>query len=199
MEEIDLGVSRAFVFPGPAERAAVILPGAGYSVQAPLLWFSRLVLAAEGWTVLAVDDRYGRGEDPRAWVEARAAAALYHLGNRAALVMGKYISTLAAPLVIQRGLVGIWLTPLLRSGDSVIVDALRRATSPTLLVGGTADPEWDGGLARSLPVEVLEVPGADHSLQRGSDPATNLDILHSMSQGLAAFLRRLREGAAVSS
>ena len=76
MEEVDLGVCRAFVFPGTGRRSAVVLPGAGYSIQAPLLWFARLVLSSAGRTVVAVDDRYSRGEDPSDWVDARARAAL---------------------------------------------------------------------------------------------------------------------------
>ena len=43
---------------------------------------------------------------------------------------------------------------------------LRRRTAPALLVGGTADPSWDGALARELSDDVLELDGADHGLAR---------------------------------
>ena len=35
---------------------------------------------------------------------------------------------------------------------------------PCLLVGGSADPYWDGPTARSLTAEVLEIDGADHAM-----------------------------------
>ena len=42
--------------------------------------------------------------------------------------------------------------------------ALRRATGPCLLAGGTADRFWDGQAARSLTADVVEIDGADHGM-----------------------------------
>jgi hypothetical protein len=78
------------------------------------------------------------------------------------VVLGKSLGTLAAPLVADRGLSAVWLTPLLT--DEPTVAALRRATGPCLLVGGTADPYWDGHTARSLAADVVEIDGADHAI-----------------------------------
>ena len=35
---------------------------------------------------------------------------------------------------------------------------------PCLLAGGTADPFWDGRVARSVTADVVEIDGADHGL-----------------------------------
>jgi hypothetical protein len=48
--------------------------------------------------------------------------------------------------------------------DEPTVAALRRAMGPSLLVGGTADPYWDGRIARSLTADVVEIDGADHAM-----------------------------------
>jgi hypothetical protein len=48
--------------------------------------------------------------------------------------------------------------------DEPTVAALRRATGPCLLVGGTADPYWDGQTARSFAADVVEIDGADHAM-----------------------------------
>jgi hypothetical protein len=64
------------------------------------------------------------------------------------LVIGKSLGSLAAPLVADRGLAAVWLTPLLT--DEPTVAALRRAEGPCLLAGGTGDQFWDGQIARSV-------------------------------------------------
>jgi hypothetical protein len=64
--------------------------------------------------------------------------------------------------VADRGLAAVWFTPLLT--DEPTVAALRRAMGPPLLVGGTADPYWDGRTARSLTADVVEIDGADHAM-----------------------------------
>jgi hypothetical protein len=191
--DIDLGPCRAFLHPGSAGQAAIVLPGAGYSIDGPLLWYSRQVLSAAGRTVVAVRDSYGGEVDPREWVEARAKAALDYLAAaEPPLIVAKSISTLAAPLAAEGGMPGVWLTPILsreRPGPSPIVDGLRAARAPLLLVGGTADPAWDGELARSLEgARVLEVEGADHSLGVTDDPSRSLDALRTYVEALTDFV-----------
>lgn len=79
--------------------------------------------------------------DSYAWVAARVAAALGETaavtGVTAPVVIGKSLGSLAAPLVADRGLAAVWLTPLLTDEPTAL--AMRRATAPCLLVGGTAD------------------------------------------------------------
>jgi pimeloyl-ACP methyl ester carboxylesterase len=56
----------------------------------------------------------------------------------------------------------VWFTPLLT--DEPTVAALRRATGPCLLVGGTGDQYWNAQTARSLPADVVEIDGAEHAI-----------------------------------
>ena len=65
-----------------------------------------------------------------------------------AVVFGKSLGSMAAPVIAERGLPAIWFTPLLT--DPAVVAALRGAAWPCLLAGGTADPYWDGEIARGL-------------------------------------------------
>ena len=80
----------------------------------------------------------------------------------APVMIGKSLGSLAAPVVADRGLAAIWFTPLLT--DEPTVAALRRATGPCLLVGGTADQFWDEQTARSITPDVIEIHGADHAM-----------------------------------
>lgn len=78
------------------------------------------------------------------------------------LLIGKSLGSIAASTAAEHGLPAMWLTPLLTL--DWVVDALRCATGPVLLVGGTADKSWDGRLARELSPHVVEVEGAKHGM-----------------------------------
>lgn len=71
-------------------------------------------------------------------------------------------------LAAERNLPGIWHTPLL--SDPQCVAALRRSCAPRLLIGGTADPHWNGKLARAITPYVLEIPEADHGMIVAGEP-----------------------------
>lgn len=197
MELVDLGVCPAYYFEGSGSGTAILLPGAGYPVEGPLLWFTRDVLNSMGRSVIAVRDSFSGRNDPRAWVEQRAEAALAYLGDTARpMIVGKSISTLAAPLAAERELSAVWLTPLIDlrrwPAAQVVVDAIRRSTAPLLLVGGSADPAWDGDFARSVgSAEVLEIDGADHSLALPGNAPASLEALRRYVEALRSFAERV--------
>jgi hypothetical protein len=161
IEPIDLGVCRGYRWGEGADRVAVALPGAMFAAM-PSIAFPIYALVDRGWSVVQVWDEFrDRSLDATAWVRERAEAALAAAGRPArVLLVAKSLSTRAAALAAERSLPAIWLTPLL--DDAECVDGLRRRTAPALLVGGTADPSWDGALARELSDDVLELPDADH-------------------------------------
>jgi hypothetical protein len=66
--------------------------------------------------------------------------------------------------------------------------AAARAAASTLLIGGTADPYWDGAAAAATGAGVLEIPGADHSLERPGDLAGTLDVLSTVLGRIGAQL-----------
>lgn len=102
------------------------------------------------------------------------------------LLIGKSRGTFAAPVAAEHGLPAVWLTPLLT--DEWVVSALRRATAPMLLVGGTADGVWDGELARSLTPHVLEVAGADHGMYVPGRLAASAEVLGRVATAVEDFL-----------
>lgn len=198
--DVDLGVCRGHVFDGGADRWAILLPGAGYPVTAPLLWFAREAALAGGWNVLAVSDTFNRTDDPLRWVEERAQAAIRHVdGATPPLLIAKSLTSLAAPLAARLGLPAVWLTPLINAAGAsvsqVVTDGLAAASAPCLLVGGTADPSWDAAIARSVPrAEVLEIGDADHLLQITGDPAGSVDVLHRVVSTVATFIAGPKAG-----
>ena len=169
---------------GDPTRCVVLLPGVRYFSQAPLLWFAREAAQARGWSVVEVDERAPDGEEPFGWILGQAERALVATSAELKVVVGKSLGSVAA--TIFRG-PGVWLTPLLTRPD--IVAALAAAGSPALLVGSADDPTWgEGELPENPLLDVLELPGLDHSLQVERDPLASLDVLRAVTERLGAFL-----------
>ena len=199
---VDLGPCRGVVHDRGSDGWAIILPGANYPPDAPLLWFAREVALAADLNVLAVVDTFERDRDgdASAWVMERAEAAFSHTGSSGRpLLIAKSLTSLAAPLAARLGSPAVWLTPLIGRGGTSVSDAvtagLAAATAPCLLVGGTADPSWDGDLARSFRnADVLELPDADHALQIPSHAARSVDALRTIVERMSAFVARIDGG-----
>jgi pimeloyl-ACP methyl ester carboxylesterase len=188
---VDLNPGEAILHEGDPARRVVLLPGVRYFSQAPLLWFAREAAQAGGWSVLELSERAPADQEPFEWMRDRARRALDASDARTVVVIGKSLGSAAAPLVAERGLEAVWLTPLLVRPD--VAQALARATAPALLVGSTADDTWvNGGQPGGDAVEVLEFDGLDHSLQVEGDPMASLDVLRQVTERISAFLERRR-------
>jgi hypothetical protein len=188
---IELNPGEAVLHEGDPARCAVVLPGVRYFSQAPLLWFAREAAQAAGWSVLELSERAPADEEPFEWMRKRAASALDAASDAETVaVIGKSLGSAAAPLVAERGLAAVWLTPLLVRPEVVV--ALASSSSPVLLVGSSSDPTWsDGEQPRGDSVSVLEFEGLDHSLQVSGDPLASLDVLRQVTERVGAFLGRL--------
>lgn len=190
MEDVDLGVCKGRWYVGDPGRVVVILPGAQYLPFAPLLWFAREVGTSRGWSVLDVWDEYlDRNVDPWRWVSERAEAALERAGDAQIVLVTKSITSRAVTIAGDRSLPGVWLTPLLVIDD--VAAGFDRLSAPALLVGGTADESWDGEVARRAGHEVLELEGANHSLQIEGDPLGSVDALRQVVVRTEAFIEEL--------
>jgi predicted alpha/beta-hydrolase family hydrolase len=175
---------------GDPSRCVVLLPGVRYFSQAPLLWFAREAAQAGGWSVVELDERAPGDQDPFAWMRAQAQRALEATNAGSVVVIGKSLGSAAAPLVAERGLSAVWLTPLLTRPD--VVEALGANGAPALAIGSPDDPSWgDGELPANDALEVMKLPGLDHSLQVSRDPLASLDVLRDVTARVAAFLERL--------
>lgn len=113
------------------------------------------------WDDVETVDGLDSSEVP-AWVAARIDPVFAGLHSGSTVVIGKSLGVHAAAAAARLGLPAIWVTPPLT--NTFVLDALSKSTAPFLLVGGTADPLWDGAAARALTPHVLELAGADHGL-----------------------------------
>jgi hypothetical protein len=69
-----------------------------------------------------------------------------------------------------------------------VVDAVKRASAPCLLVGGTADGSWDGPTARALSPYVLEVENADHGMYVPGPLTDSVAVLGRVVVAVEEFL-----------
>jgi hypothetical protein len=191
---IDLNPGEAVLHEGDPARCAVVLPGVRYFSQAPLLWFAREAAQARGWSVLELSERAPGDREPFEWMRERAERMLAATSAGTVAVIGKSLGSAAAPLVAERGLPAVWLTPLLVRPD--VVSAVRASPAPALLVGSAADPTWsDGEQPGGGSVSVLEFEGLDHSLQVEGDPLASLDVLRQVTERIGDFLESVGQFA----
>jgi hypothetical protein len=193
MNEFDLGPCRASRYDAGAPRWSIILPGAMYLPDAPLLWFAREAVLAAGYNALAVWDSHDRQGDAREWVETRLAAALVQVPDLAPLLISKSLTSLASRMAAARGLPGVWLTPLVAAAHpaaALVMEALAAGNAPCLLVGGTTDFSWDAAVAQTVPqATIVEIADADHALQVPGDVPHSLEALQTVTAAVARFAK----------
>lgn len=169
----------------PDSLFAVVLPGSGYPALGPALHWPARLLAAAGWRVAVVSwsPQTEGGTHPVAFVEGalRQAAG----DDEPDLLLTKSLGSLAAPWAAEHDVPGVWLTPLL--GDGAVLAALRGMDDRSIAVGGTSDPHWRAGSLAGSGIEVLELEGADHSLEL-PDWRASLTAQAQMFERLAAHL-----------
>ncbi|MCT9871920.1 hypothetical protein [Paenarthrobacter aurescens] len=171
---------------------AVLLPGSGYPVHGPVLFWVGELLAAMGWHVQAVrwtpDDE--PGSDPHAFA-ARAAEHAFAAAPSAhqRLVVAKSFGTLAIPWAEETQTAGIWLTPLLT--DMTVRETIGHTDKADLFIGGSEDKLWDGGRKSESAGTFVEVPGADHSLQIPDDWRASQELQAGVFGTIEEFVRAL--------
>lgn len=172
---------------GDPDRIAIILPGVRYTPARPLLHFVRSVLAHHGWTIQEVWwEPPTELAEPQAWVERQVEVQIDRENVAPRLLVGKSVGSLALPLAADRGIAGVWLTPLLHRPS--VREALARQRAETLLIGGSADPSWDAQAARTGGHRVVELPDADHALEVPDDPRGSVNHLMTVVGAVDLFL-----------
>lgn len=153
--------------PSRTAPVALVLPGAGYTVQAPLLYWPVLALTQAGWDVWSVDWHADvKGPAPRdiaQFVEDAVAQALAEIPDAPAAVIGKSLGTYALPYFVDWKVRAAWLTPILT--DPRIAQAACGASDRHLFVGGTADPTWRPEGVLNPHSETITVESGNHSLE----------------------------------
>ena len=177
-------------------KVAVLLPGSGYPVEGPVLFWVGEMLGALGWHVQAVrwtpDDSPGAAPHEFAANAAEQAfAASPEADHR--LIVAKSFSTLCIPWAEEADIPGIWLTPLLT--DDRVRSTIGTSSKDDLFIGGSLDKLWDGGRKSETAGTFFEVPGADHSLQIPNDWRSSQQAQAKVFQRMEEFVMALATAA----
>ena len=165
-------------------KHVLIMPGIGYTVDRPLLYWAAQALAANGWFVDRLDE----------WRKAALEHAAESGEEPQLLVVTKSLSTLSYPHSAKLGLRVVLLTPVLNPPPfdrhkSVIPAPLPgTAGSPMpLICAGDADPYYDDAKAHLLTDHVRTYAGANHSIEVPDDWQTSLDYLKQVTQAIVDY------------
>lgn len=167
---------------------AFVLPGGGYTVDHPVLFWSCQVLAQAGWDVVTMrwDATSVTTDDCQRFVETGADLLdMEHTQADRTLLVAKSLGSYAAAWASARSYPAIWLTPVMN--DEFVAGALRTYAAPSLLVGGTADPLWSRPARRPHNQQILEIRDADHALQCEAGWRLSLDVLRETLTAVEAF------------
>jgi len=170
--------------------SALLLPGANYTTQAPLLYWSTAVLLSAGWGIRAVEwEESDKGyESPQHLIDRAFELNDAETSTAVDLVVAKSLGSLALPRCVDQGIPGIWLTPLLNRSD--IAASLRTADRRHLAIGGTNDRYWVPDAVVGTEAELVCIEGADHALLH-DDWQQSMRTSNDVAAQVAAHLVRL--------
>ncbi|GAA1347520.1 hypothetical protein [Arthrobacter roseus] len=157
-------------------KVAVLLPGANYPVEAPLLFWVAEMLVGSGWHVQAVRwtlDDAARSEPYEYTANAAQQAIADAPTTETTLIVAKSFGTLCIPWADEADIPGLWLTPILT--DEKVRATLAATSRRDVLIGGSRDELWDGGRRDEKASTFIEIAGADHGLQIPGDWGASMD------------------------
>lgn len=183
---------------------AVIFPGYGYTVQGPVLFYSKLLLENMGYDVLAVEYRYNEDEEfdsatdheQDEWFRCDISAVVELLkANKQYnqyVFLGKSMGTAALLHIAQTRLFTpakyIWLTP----DDSFedMVKYIDRSDLQSLIIGGGRDPYFRPELRSQLKgkAEIKVFNNAGHSLEEQNDVYASMENIKEAIAEIHKFI-----------
>lgn len=173
-------------------KVAVLLPGTGYTAQAPLLYWCGALLREAGWHVEVVEWTVTDDDikNPVPFVEYALAAAFKAAPPAATrLIVAKSFGSFALPWAIENAVPGVWLTPILT--DAVVSAALASADGTHLAVGGSRDPMWVLENAEGTDAAIGTLAGGNHRLEVDDGWQESLDAQFDLFERIALHVAAL--------
>ncbi|WP_369404843.1 alpha/beta family hydrolase [Piscibacillus salipiscarius] len=174
------------------------MPGAGYTSQAPLLYYSTGLFVSKGFDVLHVNYSYSENQLKQIGAEGlgqdvkRVINQVVQFYDEV-MVCSKSLGTLALSQIVDdyKPQLCIWLTPLLQRDD--VFHCLKISEFAGLVVIGDQDPcyikERYSELEHNPNLNMTLVSGANHSLElQDKHPTESINILKKYLAQLEGIL-----------
>lgn len=178
----------------------IVLPGAGYTVQAPLLHFTTSLFYSKGFDVLHINYTLSRQVmselndiDFTKDVQQTIENAIKNKNYSNYYVAAKSIGTIVLSGLLHNSLFknakAVWLTPLLQRED--VFKALLDSEHKSLCIIGDKDPcfikERFEQLGNNNNLTMSLIHGGNHGLELDNDPIESIDILKNVMVEIAGF------------
>jgi hypothetical protein len=173
-------------------KVAVLLPGSGYTAQAPLLYWCGVLLREAGWHVEVVEWTVTNEDidNPIPFVEYALTTAFNSAPPAATrLIVAKSFGSFALPWAVKNAVPGVWLTPILT--DPVVSAALASADGTHLAVGGSRDPMWVPENAEGTDASLGTLEDGDHRLEVDEGWQASLDAQYDLFERIALHVAAL--------
>lgn len=180
-------------------HVGVVLPGAGYRPDHPLLWFARAAMRQAGAEDVLVeyaphgplDDLldlahpfYERVRHDVADAIATATQVTFVAKSLGTLALGEVVRAGIAPAGTTRAM---WLTPIWEHDPTY--EAARTCTWRSTYAVGTADPTYRPDRHAALDGRTVVVEGGDHALQVDGDVLASTRAVHDVTAAMVELLR----------
>ncbi|TYS16186.1 alpha/beta hydrolase [Rossellomorea vietnamensis] len=176
------------------KNIAIILPGAGYTVQSPLLHFSTSVFLNKSFDVLQINYRYNDklyddfsmaeiSEAIKVDVNTVIDEVFFHNSYENIYLIGKSLGTIPLGGVLNRedfsNAKAIWLTPLIQRED--VLESLVGSKNKGLLFIGDQDPYYISErfeeVSKNPNVTAKLIPEVNHILEYNEKTLDSIDVL----------------------
>ncbi|WP_404442803.1 alpha/beta hydrolase [Sutcliffiella horikoshii] len=181
-------------------KLAIILPGAGYTSQGPLLHFSSGHYFNQGFDLLQINYRFSDAElDP--FDAAGFSDNVLHTLEETLkesnydqfVIVAKSIGTIALTSLLKhttfKNTSAIWLTPLLHRDD--VYQAMLQGENNSFCIIGDKDfcyrEDRFAHLTSNPTLKTLLIPNGDHSLENKEDVLDSIDMLKNVIDGVIQF------------
>ncbi|WML48666.1 alpha/beta hydrolase [Neobacillus sp. PS3-34] len=184
-----------------ANNLVIILPGAGYTTQAPLLHFTTGLFYTKGFDVLHINYTFSRQEmsvlnerDFGRDVQLAIDNAIKDKKYSSYYVVAKSIGTKALSYLLDNTMLKdakvVWLTPILQNDD--VFNAMVKSDNKGLCIFGQKDSfcfivERFEKLKNNQNLILKVVDGGNHSLELDEEPIKSIEILKSVITAINEF------------
>ena len=184
----------------PSNSLAIILPGIGYTTQAPLLHYSRSIFLNKGYDVLQVNYRYipetffsMSGEEFTSDVQSVIEKIFINNSYSNYAIIAKSIGTIALSYLLDKPIfksaTAIWLTPLLKRTE--VFNALLNSSNKGLCIIGDKDPihvpEKFEEIKSNNNINRMLIEGVNHNLEDDTDLIKSLAVLKEVMLKIKEF------------
>lgn len=187
-------------------RLAILLPGLGYSTDAPAFHYTAGLLLEQGYHIIEVNYRYRDPAYEQVELETQVVSDVMMVldtllssdSYEEVLVVGKSLGTIAMASLWENKafdrMNGIWLTPLLNRAD--VKSALSNSTHRQLVIQGDRewafDETWMNAFATHPSIRPIDLRGVGHSLDHESGVSASLDVLQELLDAILIFIKEVK-------